>query len=110
MKQILLEHLPRLIPRPYSVACAQTRWRNRVRFVYSMFEFGASDGRCYARRGLCTDWLSRLQTGDRVSIMLKEASRFRLPSDDDQLMRIPLMMIGPGAGLAPFIGFMQEIL
>jgi len=106
---IIAEHLPRLIPRPFSVACAQSRWHNRVRFVYSLFDFNADEGRCYKRRGLCTDWLSHLQIGDKVPIMLKEPSRFRL-AITNEIMHIPMLMIGPGAGLAPFLGFMQEIL
>uniref|UniRef100_A0A914WD81 Methionine synthase reductase n=1 Tax=Plectus sambesii TaxID=2011161 RepID=A0A914WD81_9BILA len=103
----LAEQLPRLIPRPYSAACAQSRWKNRVRFVYSLVEQPQGDGRSYARRGLCTDWLSGLKVGDRVPIMLKEAARFRLPQSASS---VPMILIGPGSGIAPFLGFLQEIM
>uniref|UniRef100_A0A914VIP3 Methionine synthase reductase n=1 Tax=Plectus sambesii TaxID=2011161 RepID=A0A914VIP3_9BILA len=101
------KQLPRLIPRPYSAACAQSRWKNRVRFVYSLVEQPQGDGRSYARRGLCTDWLSGLKVGDRVPIMLKEAARFRLPQ---LASSVPMILIGPGSGIAPFLGFLQEIM
>lgn len=53
--------------------------------------------------GVCTHYLSRLSEGDRVAIFLRQ-SAFRLPRDSSR----PVVMVGPGTGLAPFRGFLQE--
>lgn len=51
------------------------------------------------RNGLCSNWLKRLQCGDDVQAVIKKGT-FKIPNDDDFLM--PIVMVGPGTGLAPF--------
>uniref|UniRef100_A0A183V311 FAD-binding FR-type domain-containing protein n=1 Tax=Toxocara canis TaxID=6265 RepID=A0A183V311_TOXCA len=108
-----LELLPRLMPRPYSVTCSRERNRRRVRFAFSMLHFEPIDGRRYSRHGVASDWLASLKVGDQVQVMLKEPSRFRLPplsNSCSDVRRIPLIMIGPGTGVAPYLSFLQHIL
>ncbi|MFH4974200.1 hypothetical protein AB6A40_000909 [Gnathostoma spinigerum] len=108
----LIELLPRLMPRPYSVACSQKRWRRRVRFTYSMLNFPVGEGRAYPRHGLASDWLASLKVGDEIKIMLKAPSSFRFPPplfSSLNVETLPLLMIGPGTGVAPFLSFLQEI-
>uniref|UniRef100_A0A4W4DU58 Methionine synthase reductase n=1 Tax=Electrophorus electricus TaxID=8005 RepID=A0A4W4DU58_ELEEL len=119
---LLIEHLPALRPRPYSAASSSLRSPGRVQFVFSVVEFPACAVRP-ARTGLCTGWLA-----DRVAPVLqpygtpqvsadagetstwpKVSSRrlgntFHLPSDTT----VPIVMVGPGTGVAPFIGFLQQ--
>ncbi|KAK6733270.1 hypothetical protein RB195_017177 [Necator americanus] len=106
----LTELLPRLIPRSYSISSCRGR---RVRFIYSVMNFTAEDGRRYPRKGLATDWLLNLRVGDKIQIMHKEPARFRLPPpplDSSVAAQMPLLMIGPGTGLAVFLGFCQYLL
>ncbi|CAI4225782.1 unnamed protein product [Auanema sp. JU1783] len=106
----LLELLPRLMPRPYSVATAKKR---RVRFVYSVMTFTAEEGRCYERQGVATEWLNTLKVGDRIQIMGKEPARFRLPPpplEASSVASMPILMIGPGTGVAVFLSFCQHLL
>uniref|UniRef100_A0A915Q7J3 Methionine synthase reductase n=1 Tax=Setaria digitata TaxID=48799 RepID=A0A915Q7J3_9BILA len=108
----LIELLPRLLPRPYSVSCIKELWGKNIRFIFSLVNLSAADGRCYCRYGLSSGWLATLKEGQQVMIFLKETSRFRLPPpvhSSFDLTRIPLIMICTGTGLAPFLSFLQKL-
>ncbi len=46
----------------------------------------------------------QLQEGDTVNVFIERNDHFRLPEDN----QVPVIMIGPGTGIAPFRGFMQQ--
>jgi sulfite reductase alpha subunit-like flavoprotein len=54
-------------------------------------------------KGICTNWLAGKREGDLLPCFLR-TSTFRMPKDP----ATPVIMIGPGTGLAPFRGFLQE--
>uniref|UniRef100_A0A672JFV8 Methionine synthase reductase n=1 Tax=Salarias fasciatus TaxID=181472 RepID=A0A672JFV8_SALFA len=117
---LLVEHLPRLQPRPYSAASSCLRHPGKLRFVFSVVNFPACSGRPAGRRGLCTGWLFDLinpglvfpgkaeSSGcpalPKIHVRLRPSSSFRPPSDPS----VPFIMVGPGTGVAPFIGFLQQ--
>ncbi|PAV71230.1 hypothetical protein WR25_01149 [Diploscapter pachys] len=109
----LIELLPRLMPRAYSVASFRGR---RVRFVYSVLTFTAEEGRRYERKGLATEYLLSKRVGDTIQVIWKEPSRFRFPpipsplAAAEALLTTPLVMIGPGTGIGPFLSFCQFML
>ncbi|VDD87971.1 unnamed protein product [Enterobius vermicularis] len=108
----LIELLPRLQPRPYTICSTKASWGSRLRFIYSLMPFQVSEGRQYHRYGLCSGWLSTLKIGDNVKVLLKEPARFRLPPPSVKnvdIRKIPLIMIGPGTGIAPFLCFLEHI-
>ena len=56
------------------------------------------------RRGVCSTYLADRSPGDRIAVYVRPSSNFRPPSDP----HTPMIMIGPGTGIAPFRGFLQE--
>ncbi|GAB6924658.1 sulfite reductase subunit alpha [Rhodococcus erythropolis] len=57
------------------------------------------------RGGVCSTYLAdRVGEGDRVGVFVSKNNSFRLPADD----AVPVVMIGPGTGIAPFRAFLHE--
>ncbi|EFO27799.1 FAD binding domain-containing protein [Loa loa] len=108
----LIELLPRLLPRPYSVSCIREFWGKRIRFIFSLLHFNATGGRRFHRFGLSSGWLATLKEGQQILMFLKESSRFRLPPlvhSTFDLVRMPLIMVCTGTALAPFLSFLQKL-
>ncbi|KAI3355212.1 hypothetical protein L3Q82_018075 [Scortum barcoo] len=117
---LLVEHLPKLQPRPYSAASSCLRHPGKLHFVFNVVEFPACSGRPAGRRGLCTGWLFDLinpvlvfpgkdeTSGSpalpKIHVSLRPNCSFRPPAD----LSVPFVMVGPGTGVAPFIGFLQQ--
>ncbi|XP_068565916.1 methionine synthase reductase isoform X1 [Cebidichthys violaceus] len=117
---LLIEHLPKLQPRPYSAASSCLRYPGKLHFVFNVVEFPACSGRPAGRRGLCTGWLfdlinpalvlpekeesSNSPALPKIHVSLRTNCCFRPPSD----LSAPFIMVGPGTGVAPFIGFLQQ--
>jgi cytochrome P450/NADPH-cytochrome P450 reductase len=99
-----LEMLSVLSPRYYSISSSPARDQSRCSVTVAVVEAPASSGRGIYR-GVCSNYLARRRTGDTIHATVRETKAgFRLPDDPAQ----PIIMIGPGTGLAPFRGFLQE--
>uniref|UniRef100_A0A3Q0QXE1 Methionine synthase reductase n=1 Tax=Amphilophus citrinellus TaxID=61819 RepID=A0A3Q0QXE1_AMPCI len=117
---LLIEHLPKLQSRPYSAASSHLRHPGKLHFVFNVVEIPACSGRPAGRRGLCTGWLfdlinpgvvfpgkaesSSSPALPKIHVSLRPNSSFRPPPDPS----VPFIMVGPGTGVAPFIGFLQQ--
>ncbi|MFT8944714.1 MAG: bifunctional nitrate reductase/sulfite reductase flavoprotein subunit alpha [Acetobacter pasteurianus] len=53
--------------------------------------------------GICSNWLAGSEEGADVPVFIQPTTHFQLPADD-----VAIIMIGPGTGIAPFRGFLQE--
>jgi sulfite reductase (NADPH) flavoprotein alpha-component len=95
----LLRPLP---PRYYSIASSRKAVGEEAHLLVAALRY-SSHGR--ARAGVASvDITERHRSGDRLKVFLRPNPHFRLPADADR----PVVMIGPGTGLAPFRGFLQE--
>jgi sulfite reductase (NADPH) flavoprotein alpha-component len=95
----LLRPLP---PRLYSVASAPEAVDGAAHLLVASVRW-QSHGR--RRSGVASvDLADRRGAGDRISVHVKPNPHFRLPEDRDR----PIVMIGPGTGIAPFRGFLQR--
>jgi cytochrome P450/NADPH-cytochrome P450 reductase len=101
---IYLEMLSLLAPRYYSISSSPSADPARCSVTVGVVEAPASSGRGIYK-GVCSNYLARRRAGDTIHATLRETrAGFRLPADSS----VPVIMIGPGTGLAPFRGFLQE--
>jgi cytochrome P450 / NADPH-cytochrome P450 reductase len=99
-----LEMLSLLAPRYYSISSSPSIDTSRCSVTVGVVEGPASSGRG-VYKGICSNYLASRRAGDTIHATVRETKAgFRLPDDNS----VPIIMIGPGTGLAPFRGFLQE--
>jgi sulfite reductase (NADPH) flavoprotein alpha-component len=99
--QQFLHILESVTPRLYSVSSSPAaHGLNEVHITVSRSKFNV-DG--HTRYGLCSDYLSLLEVGQKVQFYVQKNSAFKLPSAETDTI-----MIGPGTGIAPFRSFLFE--
>ena len=92
--------LPKLQPRLYSIASSLKAHPSAVHFIVDVVTY-TSHGR--KRKGVCSTFLAE-RCSDSPAPIFPTASKFRLPENND----VPIIMVGPGTGVAPFRAFLQE--
>eukprot|EP01104_Vermistella_antarctica_P013234 TRINITY_DN3976_c0_g4_i1.p1 TRINITY_DN3976_c0_g4~~TRINITY_DN3976_c0_g4_i1.p1 ORF type:complete len:697 (-),score=186.72 TRINITY_DN3976_c0_g4_i1:98-2068(-) len=102
---ILLEILPRLNPRYYSISSSLRDANDRVSITSVVVNFTSNTQRVH--NGVCSTFLAEKQAEDEDNSMpvFIRTSNFKMPKDPS----VPIIMIGPGTGVAPFRGFLQEL-
>jgi len=94
--------LRRLPPRLYSVASSLKATPDEAHLLVGLVRY-TSHGR--ERSGVASSFVAeRLKAGDRLKVYVKPNKYFRLPAEPER----PVIMIGPGTGVAPFRAFLQE--
>ncbi|HEX3817755.1 MAG TPA: sulfite reductase subunit alpha [Chthoniobacterales bacterium] len=92
--------LAKLQPRLYSVASSLKAFPDSVHFIIDVISY-TSHGR--KRKGVCSTFLAE-RCNDSPAPVYPSKSKFHLPEDADA----PIIMVGPGTGVAPFRAFLQE--
>jgi cytochrome P450/NADPH-cytochrome P450 reductase len=99
-----LEMLSLLAPRYYSISSSPSGDASRCSVTVGVVEGPASSGRG-VYKGICSNYLATRREGETIQATIRETKAgFRLPDDPS----VPIIMVGPGTGLAPFRGFLQE--
>lgn len=94
--------LRKLQPRLYSIASSQKAVGEAVHLTVATVRY-ESFGR--PRKGVCSTFLAERAGGPgAVPVFVHSAKHFRLPEDP----ATPIIMVGPGTGVAPFRAFLQE--
>ena len=100
--QLLVELLAPLAPRLYSISSSSAAHPDEVHLTVALARYDIEEE---TRDGLSSAFLAHQ---DRllatVPVYLHKNNRFRLPSD----ATVPVIMIGPGTGIAPFRSFLEE--
>jgi sulfite reductase (NADPH) flavoprotein alpha-component len=94
--------LRKLQPRLYSIASSLKANPESVHLTVATVRY-ESHGR--ARKGVASTFLAERWSGDQTAgVFVHTAKHFRLPED----LSIPIIMVGPGTGVAPFRAYLQE--
>jgi sulfite reductase (NADPH) flavoprotein alpha-component len=100
--EAFIEALDPLQPRIYSISSSPKCNPGRVALTVDAVRYAIEQR---TRLGVCSTFFAeRVTPGDRIKIYVQKAQHFTLPSDPGK----PIIMIGPGTGIAPFRAFLQE--
>ena len=101
--QELCDLLMPLLPRYYSIASSPKVAINELHLTVRLLSYEAHG---YERKGVCTHYLCNLATTEEpiIPLFIHPHKGFTLPEDPT----VPIIMVGPGTGVAPFRAFMQE--
>jgi sulfite reductase (NADPH) flavoprotein alpha-component len=94
--------LRKLSPRSYSIASSQNANPDEVHLTVAAVRYSAFGSEHWGSAS--TLLADRLEAGDVVSVYIEPNTRFRLPANPET----PVIMIGPGTGVAPFRAFVEE--
>lgn len=101
--QEFVSTLKKLVVRLYSIASSLKAFPEQVHLTVATVTY---ESRGRARKGVCSTFLAdRIDESTDIPTFITPGKGFRLPEPDDDT---PIIMIGPGTGIAPFRAFMQE--
>jgi len=92
---------PRLAPRFYSISSSSAKFPRSVHVTCAVIREVMPTGRVH--NGVASSYLQQCRVGERIPVFIRH-STFKLPASPSA----PVVMVGPGTGLAPFRGFIQE--
>ena len=100
--QEFIDALRKITPRLYSIASSQSEVEEEVHLTVGLVQYEAGDA---FRQGGASGFLTNgIDEGGAVKVFVEHNDNFRLPANNET----PVIMIGPGTGVAPFRAFMQE--
>lgn len=94
--------LRKLQPRAYSISSSSKAHEDEVHLTISSVRYNAQDRK---HEGVASCYLAdRVGENDKVGVYFSPNKAFRVPEDTD----LPIIMVGPGTGVAPFRAFLEE--
>ncbi|MEO5873856.1 MAG: reductase, partial [Streptosporangiaceae bacterium] len=94
--------LKRLQPRLYSISSSPLVSPKEIHTTVSVVRFDNDRGR--RRTGVCSAHLADAPPDTAVPVFVRRSPDFRPPADP----AAPMIMVGPGTGVAPFVGFLED--
>lgn len=96
-----LEEMPQLQCRFYSISSSPLLHKTTIHITAVVADWTTPQG--VQKKGVTTRWLAETIPQQKIKCFVRK-STFRLPRD----VSLPVIMVGPGTGLAPFRGFIQD--
>uniref|UniRef100_A0A4Y0BMI3 Nitric oxide synthase n=1 Tax=Anopheles funestus TaxID=62324 RepID=A0A4Y0BMI3_ANOFN len=101
---VFVAQLNALQPRFYSISSSPRKYSNEIHLTVAIVTYRAEDGEGAEHYGVCSNYLANLQSDDRIYLFVRSAPSFHMSKDPTK----PVILIGPGTGIAPFRSFWQE--
>lgn len=99
--QELVAACRKLQPRLYSISSSPKAHPGEVHLTVGVVHYELAGRR---RKGVCSTFLAERAAPGSVPVFFHETKSFRLPNDS----ALPIIMVGPGTGIAPFRAFLEE--
>ncbi|HEY6022754.1 MAG TPA: sulfite reductase subunit alpha [Pseudolabrys sp.] len=100
--EAFIESLDALQPRVYSISSSLRGNPHRVALTVDAVRYEVEKR---TRLGVASTFLAaRVSPGDKIRVYVQKAQHFALPANP----ATPIIMVGPGTGIAPFRAFLQE--
>ena len=108
----LIQMLPPLTTRSYTLCSyfdkkSENIHQHEMEIIFNLIDFPRNDYRTYERTGVATGYLNELKAGDSFYFLKRKLQNFTFPATTDLKQR-PILMIGPGTGIAPFVSFLRS--
>jgi len=97
---LLVELAGRQKPREFSISSSPHLHKDQIHLTMAVIEYKTRNGR--AKTGVCSHWLANATDDEPVPMWVKKGTMV-LPAKD-----VPVIMVGPGTGVAAFKGFIEE--
>ncbi|XP_044272117.1 nitric oxide synthase isoform X2 [Tribolium madens] len=101
---LLIAQLSILQPRFYSISSSPALHPNEVHLTVAVVVYRTQDGEGPVHYGVCSNYLQDVPVGQEVCFFVRTAPNFHLPNDP----MTPIILVGPGTGIAPFRAFWQH--
>lgn len=100
--EVFVEALEPLQPRLYSISSSPKAGKDKVSLTVDLVRYVIGSRE---RRGVASEFLANgIETGGALRVYVQRAHNFGLPQNP----QTPVIMVGPGTGVAPFRAFLQE--
>ncbi|XP_042218772.1 nitric oxide synthase-like protein isoform X3 [Homarus americanus] len=98
---LMLTQLPLMGPRFYSISSSPDAHPEEIHVTVAVVQYNTQSGLGPLHFGVCSNFLKEVSPGDTVQLFVRRASSFHMPQDPS----LPVILVGPGTGVAPFRGF-----
>lgn len=102
--ELIFTQVPLMQPRFYSISSSPLANSTiRIDLTVSLVQYQTAAGRQHF--GVCSNFFNKVDLGQNVYGFIRHAPNFHLPKETN----VPIIMVGPGTGIAPFRGFWQHL-
>ncbi|XP_017771545.1 PREDICTED: nitric oxide synthase, salivary gland [Nicrophorus vespilloides] len=101
---LLVAQLSMLQARFYSISSSRALHPGQIHLTVAVVSYRTQDGSGPMHHGVCSNYLQDIHVGESIYMFVRNAPNFYLPTDPLR----PIVMIGPGTGIAPFRAFWQQ--
>lgn len=101
--ELFFTQMPLLQPRYYSISSSPlSNSAIQIDLTVAVVQYQTASGARH--NGVCSNYLNNIPTGHDVYGFIRNAPNFRLPKERE----VPIIMVGPGTGIAPFRAFWEH--